>query len=92
MAAKIANLPRAQQEQLVTELQEKGKLTGHDVKGVRRVRQEAVLDELPESLFAPLDDPKARARDVLNGFIAEGVTPDELIVLVHEVAGAGSVF
>lgn len=92
VAAKIANLPRTQQEQLVTELQEKGKLTGHDVKDVRRVKQEAVLAELPDSLFASLDDPKARARDVLKGFVAEGVTPAELIALVHEVTGAGSVF
>lgn len=92
VVAKIANLPRTQQEQLVTELQEKGKLTGHDVKDVRRVKQEAMLAELPENLFAPLDDPKARARDVLIGFVAEGVTPDELIALVHEVMGAGSVF
>ena len=92
VAAKIANLPRAQQEMLVTDLQEKGKLTGHDVRSVRRVKQEAVLAELPESLFAPLDDPKERARDVLKGFIEEGVTPDELVVIVHEVAGAGSVF
>ena len=92
VAAKIANLPRAQQEMLVTELQEKGKLTGHDVESVRRVKQEAVLAELPESLFAPLDNPKERARDVLKGFIEEGMTPDELVVIVHEVAGAGSVF
>ncbi len=92
VAAKLANLPRAQQEMLVTELREKGKLTGHDVKSVRRVKQEAVLAELPESLFALLDDPKERARDVLKGFVAEGVTPDELIALIHEVTGAGSVF
>jgi ParB-like chromosome segregation protein Spo0J len=92
VAAKIANLPRAQQGKLVKELQEKGKLTGHDVKDVRRVKQEAVLAGLPESLFAPLDDPKERARDVLKGFVAEGVTPAELVVIVHEVAAAGSIF
>lgn len=91
VGAKIANLSFAQQEWLVSDLQERGKLTGNDVKDVRRVKQEAVLAELPESLFAPLDDPKERARDVLKGFIAEGVPPDELIALVHEVTGAGSV-
>jgi hypothetical protein len=92
VAAKIANLPRAQQAQLVEKLRAEGRLTGHVVKDFRRVKQEAVLAELPESLFAPLDDPKARARDVLKSFIAEGVTPDELIALVHEVTGTGSVF
>jgi len=92
VAAKIANLPRAQQEQLVTELQEKGKLTGHDVRDVRRVKQEAVLAELPDSLFAPLDDPKARARDVLKGFIAEGVTADELVAIIRKLESERTVF
>ena len=85
VAAKIANLPRTQQEQLVTQLQEKGKLTGHDVKDVRRVRQEVVLAELPESLFAPLDEPKERARAVLKDFLEEGVTADELVATVQRL-------
>lgn len=92
VAAKIANLPRAQQEQLVTELQERGKLTGHDVKDVRRVKQEAVLAELPESLFAPLDDLKERARVVLKDFLEEGVTADELVTIVQRLENERRVF
>jgi ParB-like chromosome segregation protein Spo0J len=92
VAAKIANLPRAQQEQLATELQEKGSLTGHAVKDVRRVKQEAVLAELPESLFAPLDDPRERARLVLNDFLEEGVTADELVTIVQRLENERRVF
>ena len=92
VAAKIANLPRTQQEQLAGELQEKGSLTGHDVKDVRRVKQEAVLAELPESLFAPLDDPEARARTVLKDLLEEGVTADELVAIVQRLEDERSVF
>ena len=93
VAAKVANLPRAQQDQLVEKLREEGKLTGHAVRDVRRVKQEAVLAALPESLFAAVsDDPKERARDALRGFVGEGVTPAELINLVHEVSKTRSIF
>lgn len=92
VAAKIANLPRVQQEQLVTELQEKGRLTGHDVKDVRRVKREAVLAELPDNLFAPLDDPKERARAVLKGFLDEGLTVGELKAAVEQLEDERRVF
>ena len=92
VAAKIANLPRTQQEQLAGELQEKGKLTGHVVKDVRRVKQEAVLAELPESLFAPLDNPKERAREVLRDLLEEGVMADELVAIVQQLEDERSVF
>jgi hypothetical protein len=92
VAAKIANLPRAHQEQLATELQEKGSLTGHDVKDVRRVQQEAVLAGLPESLFAPLDDPRERAKAVLKNFLEEGVTADELVAIVQRLEDRRRVF
>jgi ParB-like chromosome segregation protein Spo0J len=92
VAAKIANLPRAQQEQLVTELQERGKLTGHDVKEVRRVKQEAVLAELPDNLFAPLDDPKERARVMLKDFLDEGVRADELVAIIQQLESERTVF
>lgn len=86
VAGKIANLPRAQQEQLVEKLHEEGKLTGHAVKEVRKAKQEAVLAELPEGLFTPLDDPRERARVVLSDFMAEGLSTDELADLVRELA------
>ena len=73
VAARIANLSGAQQEQLVRKLEAEGKLTGNMVKDVRRVKQEAALAELPESLFAPLDDPGERVKKVLGGFLDEGV-------------------
>jgi len=92
VAAKIANLPPKQQEQLAEELNEKGKLTEHDVKEVRRAKQEAVLAELPENLFAPLDDPRERARAVLKGFLDEGLLADELVAIVRSLQQEGAVF
>ena len=92
VAAKIANLPRAQQEQLVEKLNAEGKLTGHVVKDVRRIKQEAVLAELPESLFAPPDEPKERARTVLKDFLEEGVTADELVAIVQRLEDERAVF
>ncbi len=92
VAAKIANLPCTQQEQLVTELQEKGKLTGRDVKDVRRVKQAAVLAELPESLFPSLDNPKERARVVLKNLLEEGMTADELVATVQRLEAERAVF
>lgn len=91
-AAKIANLPRVQQDQLETDFAEKGKLTGHDVKAVRRVKQEAALAELSESLFAPLDDPGERAKRVLGDFLDEGVTASELVAIVKQLEAERTVF
>lgn len=91
-ASKIANLPRAQQDQLETDFAEKGKLTGHDVKDVRRVKQGAVLAELPESLFAPLGEPRERARAVLKDFLEEGVTASELVAIVRQLEVERPVF
>lgn len=86
VAAKIANLPTAQKDELVIELAEKGKLTASDVKAVRQAKQAAALAELPENLLASSEGPRERARMVLEGFLSEGVTADELAALVREVA------
>lgn len=92
VAARIANLSGVQQEQLVWKLEQEGKLTGNMVKDVRRVKQEAVLAELPESLFAPLDDPKERARAALKGFLDEGLTAGELKAAVEQLEDERRVF
>ena len=91
-ASKIANLPRAQQDQLETDFAEKGKLTGNMVKDVRRVKQEAALAELPENLFAPLDDPGERVKRVLGDFLDEGVTAAELVAIVKRLEVERTVF
>ena len=93
VAAKIANLPRAQQEQLTTKYLEKGKLTANDVQDVRRVKQEAVLAELPENLFASMTDaPEVRAKVVLKDFIDEGLSAEQLVALVQEIVNERRVF
>ena len=93
VAAKIANLPRAQQAQLATDLETNGKLTANDVHDVRRVKQEASLAELPENLFAPIaDDPEVRAKVVLTDFMDEGLSAERLVSLVQEVSKERKVF
>ena len=86
VAAKIANLPAAQRDELVGELAEKGKLTARDVQRVRQAKQAAILSELPANLFAPPEGPRERARRALAGFLSEGVTADELAALVRDLA------
>lgn len=87
VAGKIANLPPKEQQQLASELEGKGKLTEEDVKDVRRVKQQAVLAELPDHLFAPpLHDPHARAKVALRGFLEEGVEAEVIIELVLELS------
>lgn len=93
VAAKIANLPRAQQQQLVEDLETRGKLTGSDVQDVRRVKQEAVLAELPENLFTPIpDDPRVRAKVVLSDLMGGGLSAAELVALVQEIEDERKVF
>lgn len=92
VAARIANLTRVQQEQLVWKLEAEGKLTGNMVKDVRRVKREATLAELPDTLFAPLDDPRERARAALKGFLDEGLTVGELKAAVEQLEDERRVF
>jgi hypothetical protein len=92
VAAKIANLTRVQQEQLVWKLEAEGKLTSNMVKDVRRVKREATLAELPDNLFAPPDNPKARARAALEGFLDEGLTAGELKAAVEQLEDERRVF
>ncbi len=93
VAAKIANLPQAQQEQLTTTYLEKGKLTANDVQDVRRVKQEASLAELPENLFTAItNDPGKRARTLLKDFMDEGLSAERLVALVQEVSNERRVF
>ena len=92
VAAKIANLSFVQQEQLAWKLEAEGKLTSNMVKDVRRVKQEATLAELPDTLFAPLDDPRARARAALEGFLDEGLTAGELKAAVEQLEDERRVF
>lgn len=92
VAAKIANLSFAQKEQLVWKLEAEGKLTGNMVKDVRRVKREATLAELPDTLFAPLDDPRERARAALKGFLDEGLTVGELKAAVEQLEDERRVF
>lgn len=87
VAARIANLPRAQQERLVVELAERGKLTGKDVKAVRQAKQAAVLAGLPDALFGPPENARERAKRALQGFLDEGVSADELIDQLRELTG-----
>ena len=86
VAAKVANLPGAQKDELVGELAEKGKLTARDVQRVRQAKQAAILSELPANLFAPPEGPCERARRALASFLNEGVTADELAALIRDLA------
>lgn len=93
VAAKIANLPRTQQEQLATDLETNGKLTANDVQDVRRVKQEASLAELPENLFASIThDPGERARTLLKDFMDEGLSAEQLVTIVREIVNERKVF
>ena len=92
VAAKIANLSSVQQEQLVWKLEAEGKLTSNMVKDVRRVKREAILAELPDNLFAPLDDPRERAKAALKGFLDEGLTVGELKAAVEQLEDERRVF
>ena len=85
VAGKIANLPPTLQAQLGRELEAKGKLTAQDVKAVRRVKQQAALAVLPESLFASLETPLERARVVIKGLLDEGLIAEDLTALVSEL-------
>jgi hypothetical protein len=55
VAEKAARLDASRQQELVAVLQERGTVTGKDVDGVRRVRQQEAVALLPDDVFAAPD-------------------------------------
>lgn len=96
VAAKIANRSQSEQERISERLAEKGKLTAQDVSAVRQVTVQTSLETLPDALFElPEDDPEARARQMLETLMAEGLSKQQLLELVkalpeHDVSFMGA--